>query len=110
MTNTTPDQMVRDIFHDDLSNKDFLIATSYAWGRSDEGAKHNANEIYEFGLEWATLKRDFREGKSGGGITSLVSFYERFFRSREVRYCKVHEVEHYTGSESANCRIEIRSI
>lgn len=67
----------------DESYKDFLYATGYAWGRSDQGANHDANDIYDFGCRWV-------EEKSKGSHTSLQHFYSNFkWRSMPQRAGKL---------------------
>lgn len=76
--------------HETVASRDFYIATSYAWGRSDEragkvvygklgiGKPLNANKVYAFGTAWAKMKEDFLSDDSIGGLTSLVNFFETF--------------------------------
>jgi hypothetical protein len=62
--------------------EDMAYASSYAWGRSDQGANLDANDIYRFAQQWQEKKRAFRAHETSH-CDSLQSFYDEFFKDKK---------------------------
>lgn len=52
-------------------------ATGYAWGRNDQGANLNNNDIHEFGIAYQEL-----QNQTDRMIPSILGFYEEFFEAK----------------------------
>lgn len=58
-------------------------ASAYAWGRSDAGENLDANDIWEFAVEYANMEVEFVQRKRTN-LPSVVTFFEQTFHPTTI--------------------------